>query len=448
MNINLPANKRGRPAKLSPKSKRICTRLILSGECRSATSIQKKLDMDNIVIAKLFKKNFSDPSQEIRARGELRRCKQGPRSLANYDAEFRTSARISGFDQAALIDQFLRGLNDNVMNFLMMNDMPTKLEDTIALAVKVDNRLSNRRMLRSAPGYYNSSFQRPITKAEPVQSTMHDDLPPGEPMEIDALVPNSDHISLKKKRTDAELLGYACIWKSRTYSYSLSKQNSVGKSPHSVIPGKLLLGSRYLFSVNNLTDSLRKFTFPIKLSYNNITVPIIALIDSGATGNFIQEKLAKRLNLPRKPISQHIELETIDGNKITGSPITETCIGFTLTLSNNHCEEISLLPINSIDIAIVLGLPWLRKHNPQIHWINHSLSFNSNYCVHNCISNPKRIDTVFRAPIHEHSDIEADRPSSPDISSDDEFYDAPSEPTNKTQTESNHPVPFTINTDN
>ncbi|OMH85718.1 Retrotransposon-derived protein PEG10 [Zancudomyces culisetae] len=162
---------------------------------------EKSTDLANYAqFLELFKKNFSDPSQEIRDRGEIRRCKHGPRSVANYAAEFRTSARISGFDQAALIDQFLRGLNDNVMNFLMMNDMPTKLEDTIALAVKVDNRLSNRRMLRSAPGYYNSSFQRPITKAIPVQSTMHDDLPPGEPMEIDALVTKQrPHLSQEEK---------------------------------------------------------------------------------------------------------------------------------------------------------------------------------------------------------------------------------------------------------
>ncbi|OMH78372.1 hypothetical protein AX774_g8244 [Zancudomyces culisetae] len=51
MNINLPANKRGRPAKLSSQSKRICTRMILSGEYRSATSVQRKLEMDNNVCA-------------------------------------------------------------------------------------------------------------------------------------------------------------------------------------------------------------------------------------------------------------------------------------------------------------------------------------------------------------------------------------------------------------
>ncbi|OMH80371.1 hypothetical protein AX774_g6194, partial [Zancudomyces culisetae] len=51
MNIYLPANKRGRPAKLSPQSKRICTRMILTGEYRTATSIQKKLELDNIVSA-------------------------------------------------------------------------------------------------------------------------------------------------------------------------------------------------------------------------------------------------------------------------------------------------------------------------------------------------------------------------------------------------------------
>ncbi|OMH79594.1 hypothetical protein AX774_g6988 [Zancudomyces culisetae] len=53
MNINLSANNHGRPAKLSSQSKHICTRMILSVEYRSATSVQKKLEMDNIVSASL-----------------------------------------------------------------------------------------------------------------------------------------------------------------------------------------------------------------------------------------------------------------------------------------------------------------------------------------------------------------------------------------------------------
>ncbi|OMJ09524.1 Retrotransposon-derived protein PEG10, partial [Smittium culicis] len=57
-----------------------------------------------------FSRNFSDPSEGIRARGQIRKLRQGARSVAAYASEFKTLARDSGYDQLALVDQFLRGL--------------------------------------------------------------------------------------------------------------------------------------------------------------------------------------------------------------------------------------------------------------------------------------------------------------------------------------------------
>ncbi|OLY78534.1 Retrotransposon-derived protein PEG10, partial [Smittium mucronatum] len=95
-----------------------------------------------------FSRNFSDPSNAIRARGLIRKLRQGTRSVATYAAKFRTLARDSGYDQLALVDQFLRGLNDNVMNFMIMNDLPNDLEGNISIAIRVDNRLASHSMLR------------------------------------------------------------------------------------------------------------------------------------------------------------------------------------------------------------------------------------------------------------------------------------------------------------
>ncbi|OMJ11906.1 Retrotransposon-derived protein PEG10 [Smittium culicis] len=139
-----------------------------------------------------FQRNFSDPNVAINARGMIRKCRQGPRSVAAYAAEFRILGRDSGYDQLALVDQFLRGLNDNVMSYLMVAEIPDRLEDCINSALLVDNLLSNRNVfLRDRPAFKSQNpfinrFQNrsnnhalnPFTKHEaPI------------PMEIDSIAP-------------------------------------------------------------------------------------------------------------------------------------------------------------------------------------------------------------------------------------------------------------------
>ncbi|OLY84397.1 Retrotransposon-derived protein PEG10 [Smittium mucronatum] len=141
----------------------------------------------------LFSRNFSDPSNAIRARGLIRKLRQGTRSVATYAAEFRTLAKDSGYDQLALVDQFLRGLKDNVMNLMIMNDLPKDLEGKISIAIRVDNRLASHSMLRQGnPDFFprqytginnNAKIYGPAAPAAPEI----DQNAPGTPMEVDAI---------------------------------------------------------------------------------------------------------------------------------------------------------------------------------------------------------------------------------------------------------------------
>ncbi|OMJ09656.1 Retrotransposon-derived protein PEG10 [Smittium culicis] len=88
-----------------------------------------------------FRNNFSDPSHSIKARGQIRNCKQGSRSASVYDSEFRTLARESGFDKVALVDQFLRGLNHKIVQYLIVMDISESLEENIQFAVRINNLL-------------------------------------------------------------------------------------------------------------------------------------------------------------------------------------------------------------------------------------------------------------------------------------------------------------------
>ena len=37
---------------------------------------------------------------------------------------------------------------------------------------------------------------------------------------------------------------------------------------------------------------------------------------------------------------------------------------------------------------IVLGLPWLQQHNPQLYWSSGKVMFSSDYCEKHCLAQP------------------------------------------------------------
>lgn len=57
-----------------------------------------------------------------------------------------------------------------------------------------------------------------------------------------------------------------------------------------------------------------------------------------------------------------------------------------LTISStNHRELLRLDAISSPLFPIILGLPWLQAHNPQIDWKSGSVKFQSAYCQRHCL---------------------------------------------------------------
>ena len=92
-----------------------------------------------------------------------------------------------------------------------------------------------------------------------------------------------------------------------------------------------------------------------------------ALVDSGASSSFIDREYADILGIPFKRLSTSIPVATIDGSNLKDGDVThytfpveiETCLG---------PETMSFYVITTQREAIVLGSPWLAKHNPIIDW--------------------------------------------------------------------------------
>src|SRR3954471_6297466 len=101
------------------------------------------------------------------------------------------------------------------------------------------------------------------------------------------------------------------------------------------------------------------------------------LIDSGSSGNFVREKFANSIQLSLQPknIPYQVKLAdkmTLDVNQ--AAPRTELQI-------QDHCDTIDLdvLPLEGNDV--ILGKPWLRKHNPHINWRRNKITFPYNHNI-------------------------------------------------------------------
>lgn len=88
---------------------------------------------------------FDHPIASSDASNRLLSLRQGPLSAANYSVEFRTLATELGWDDGALQSIFLRGLNEAVKDSIVGRAETKDLQELITLAIKVDNRLRERR---------------------------------------------------------------------------------------------------------------------------------------------------------------------------------------------------------------------------------------------------------------------------------------------------------------
>ncbi|XP_006879238.1 PREDICTED: retrotransposon-like protein 1 [Elephantulus edwardii] len=117
------------------------------------------------------------------------------------------------------------------------------------------------------------------------------------------------------------------------------------------------------------------------------SVAVRALLDSGASANFMDEKFAQEhyVELHEKPYPQHIR--SADGSLVGGEPVwlyTEPL----LCIHQNHHEYLEFDILPSPSFSVVLGITWLRKHAPEVDWARGRCSFHSPYCLLNCFRPP------------------------------------------------------------
>jgi predicted aspartyl protease len=135
-----------------------------------------------------------------------------------------------------------------------------------------------------------------------------------------------------------------------------------------------------------------------------------ALVDCGATGYaFADEEFVRDHNLPLYKLSQPRSLEVIDGRPVESGVITHlTKLPMNI---NGHKEEIPMFITQLGHYPIVLGLPWLRRHDVNVSFARNSLVFDSDFCLTHCC--PKNAVSIQGISIDPPEKVSIDPPDKP-----------------------------------
>ncbi|KAG8147134.1 hypothetical protein E2320_022533, partial [Naja naja] len=89
---------------------------------------------------------------------------------------------------------------------------------------------------------------------------------------------------------------------------------------------------------------------------------------------------AAQYAVPQCPVDPLMLVETIDGRVLLSGPIKATTQPLRLTIGS-HEEAIQFYITSSLHFPMVLGLAWLRTHDPQIYWSQNLITFPSLQCM-------------------------------------------------------------------
>ncbi len=97
-------------------------------------------------------------------------------------------------------------------------------------------------------------------------------------------------------------------------------------------------------------------------------IETMALIDSVAAENFIDADFAKSHDLPLIPCKSPLAVAALDGRPLGAGQVQHITNDICLTTGIMHSEILRFFIIQASNNPVVLGLPWLQLHEPQISW--------------------------------------------------------------------------------
>uniref|UniRef100_A0A674NN42 Gypsy retrotransposon integrase-like protein 1 n=1 Tax=Takifugu rubripes TaxID=31033 RepID=A0A674NN42_TAKRU len=360
-----------------------------------------RLSSDYSAFRREFKAVFEHPTYGEDAASRLLALQQGSRSVAEYTLEFRILAAESRRGETALHSAYRRGLSEAIKD-LIVRDRPSSLNELITLSLQMDERLRERRQERAQRA---GGSDRQLSHRTPSAPDFSPTSTAAPPPHIPWLPPAHSfprageeamqigRSRLSPQEREQRLRDQRCLYCGNN-GHFIKACPVRPKGSCSPVGGVLV--SRTV--IPQPTEQHNRL-FPATLSWDKESIPVSVLIDSGAEESLMDFSLARQAGVPLVPLDRSLSLQAIDGRSLGN--ITHRTIPLTLTLSGNHIESTRFLVLHAPTAPLVLGRPWLERHNPHISWASGRILGWSVACHADCLrsapspsSNPRDPDTI------------------------------------------------------
>ncbi|KAL0157924.1 hypothetical protein M9458_046000, partial [Cirrhinus mrigala] len=153
-----------------------------------------------------------------------------------------------------------------------------------------------------------------------------------------------------------------------------------GKRPDQVKRGRSSSGAAAIKSC----PAISRLLLQVSILMGHQRIVTTAFVDSGAAGNFIDQAYAAQLGVETEVLSQSLNITAIDGRPLNFSPVTQRTKELHLQI-DNHSEKIHLYLTSITSPPIILGHPWLIKHDPFISWTTNRIVHWGATCQELCL---------------------------------------------------------------
>ena len=165
--------------------------------------------------------------------------------------------------------------------------------------------------------------------------------------------------SLLMKEWSPDIQGWACNLCVQREEKIVSIKGELEK-----LRAKVAAGER---NVRRTLKPLREVWLEVEIEKldNHEGVTVKTLLDSGTTGIFVDKKLMEEHGFKLEKLDQPVEVKNVDGTSNSGGNITHEleCNVF----YRGHHERLRMDVCNLGRTKMILGMPWLAAHNPEIN---------------------------------------------------------------------------------
>jgi RNase H-like domain found in reverse transcriptase/Reverse transcriptase (RNA-dependent DNA polymerase)/Integrase zinc binding domain/Chromo (CHRromatin Organisation MOdifier) domain/Domain of unknown function (DUF4939)/Retroviral aspartyl protease/Integrase core domain len=306
---------------------------------------------------------FGDVDRKHQAEKEILSLKQGNQSAAVLVSEFQKLALELDWSGAPVCALFYQALRDEVKDELCKYDRPTSIEDYYSMAIRIDNRISERRTERRLSHSYRVQNINSIPLKD--QDVV---MPDSDAMDVDSSYRRG---ALSRGERQRRIDGNLCLYCGEA-GHLINTCDKRSYRPRSRILGNNRTTLKYCVS-SCLNHNENRLYIPLDFISQNRNIQTSALLDSGCDCSLISESFVSSNCLPVQTLQKSVHFEVIDGSPIpTGNPKE-----FVVCNVKVHDVEFqqTFFVMARLHTTVVLGIDWLRKFNPKIDWETSTVSF-------------------------------------------------------------------------